>query len=84
MKPVALRRLRSPIRLCSRGSWPRRRRSSKATQAQVAEPRRVARMQAARERRLTLDPDQLACARRIDESSVAVEVAWEVRVWTER
>ena len=36
-------------------------------------------MEAARERRLKLDPDQLAQERRIDEASVDVEVAWEER-----
>lgn len=40
---------------------------------------RDARLKAARERRLKLDPDQLARERRIDEASVDVEVAWEER-----
>ena len=37
------------------------------------------RLRAARERRLRLDPDQLARDRRIDEAAVDVEVAWEER-----
>lgn len=53
---------------------------SKATQAQgVRDRARDARLKAARERRLKLDPDQLARERRIDEASVDVEVAWEER-----
>lgn len=52
----------------------------KATQAQgVRDRARDARLKAARERRLKLDPDQLARERRIDEASVDVEVAWEER-----
>ena len=52
----------------------------KATQALAGRDRaRDARLQAARERRLKLDPDQLARERRIDEASVDVEVAWEAR-----
>ena len=41
-------------------------------------------MKAARERRLKLDPDQLARERRIDEASVDVEVAWENRAQAEQ
>jgi hypothetical protein len=40
---------------------------------------RDARLKAARERRLKLDPDQLAREQRIDEAVVDVEVAWEAR-----
>ena len=57
----------------------------KATQAQAARDRaRDARLKAARERRLKLDPDQLARERRIDEASVDVEVAWEERSQAEQ
>jgi hypothetical protein len=47
---------------------------------------RDARLDAARERRLKLDPDQLARERRIDEASVDVdvEVAWEERAQAEQ
>ncbi len=56
-----------------------------AAQAQAARDRaRDARLKAARERRLTLDPDQLARERRIDEASVDVEVAWEERAQAEQ
>lgn len=58
---------------------------SKATQAQAVRDRaRDARLKAARERRLKLDPDQLARERRIDEASVDVEVAWEERAQAEQ
>lgn len=58
---------------------------SKATQAQgVRDRARDARLKAARERRLKLDPDQLARERRIDEASVDVEVAWEDRAQAEQ
>ncbi|PVG80581.1 hypothetical protein DDE18_22460 [Nocardioides gansuensis] len=40
---------------------------------------RDARLKSARERRLRLDPDQLAREQRIDEAVVDVEVAWEAR-----
>src|SRR3954469_19835854 len=57
----------------------------KATQALAGRDRaRDARLKAARERRLQLDPDQLARERRIDEASVAVEVAWEERSQAEQ
>lgn len=57
----------------------------KATQAQAGRDRaRDARLKAARERRLKLDPDQLARERRIDEASVDVEVAWEERSQAEQ
>jgi hypothetical protein len=36
-------------------------------------------LRAARERRLRLDPDQLAREQRIDEAVVEVELAWEAR-----
>lgn len=58
---------------------------SKATQAQAVRDRaREARLKAARERRLRLDPDQLAREQRIDEASVDVEVAWEERARAEQ
>ncbi len=41
-------------------------------------------MKAARERRLRLDPDQVAREQRIDEASVDVEVAWEERAQAEQ
>ena len=57
----------------------------KAAQAQAGRDRaRDARLKAARERRLKLDPDQLARERRIDEASVDVEVAWEERSQAEQ
>jgi hypothetical protein len=57
----------------------------KATQALAGRDRaRDARLKAARERRLQLDPDQLARERRIDEASVDVEVAWEERAQAEQ
>jgi hypothetical protein len=40
---------------------------------------RERRLKDAQERRLRLDPDQLARERRIDEAAVDVEVAWEER-----
>ena len=57
----------------------------KATQAQAGRDRaRDARLKAARERRLKLDPDQLTRERRIDEAAVDVEVAWEERAQAEQ
>jgi hypothetical protein len=57
----------------------------KAAQAQAGRDRaRDARLKAARERRLKLDPNQLARERRIDEASVDVEVAWEERAQAEQ
>jgi len=51
-----------------------------AAQTQAGRDRaRDARLKAARERRLRLDPDQLAREQRIDEAVVDVEVAWEAR-----
>jgi hypothetical protein len=51
-----------------------------ASQAQAGRDRaRDARLKAARERRLRLDPDQLAREQRIDEAVVDVELAWEAR-----
>src|SRR4051812_21685036 len=44
---------------------------------------RESRLKAARERRLRLDPDQLAREQRIDEAAVDVEVAWEERTAAE-
>lgn len=58
---------------------------SKAAQAQAGRDRaRDARLKAARERRLRLDPDQIARERRIDEAAVDVEVAWEERTQAEQ
>lgn len=52
----------------------------KAAQAQAGRDRaRDARLKAARERRLQLDPDQIARERRIDGAAFDVEVAWEER-----
>lgn len=57
----------------------------KAAQAQAGRDRaRDARLTAARERRLKLDPDQLAREGRIDEASVDVEVAWVERAQAEQ
>jgi len=57
----------------------------KAAQAQTGRDRaRDARLKAARERRLQLDPDQIARERRIDEAAVDVEVAWEERTQAEQ
>ena len=57
----------------------------KTAQAQAGRDRaRDARLKAARERRLQLDPDQIARERRIDEAAVDVEVAWEERAQAEQ
>lgn len=57
----------------------------KAAQAQSSRDRaRDARLKAARERRLRLDPDQVAREQRIDEASVDVELAWEERAQAEQ
>lgn len=57
----------------------------KAAQAQAGRDRaRDARLKAARERRLRLDPDQVAREQRIDEASVDVELAWEERAQAEQ
>jgi hypothetical protein len=57
----------------------------KAAQAQAGRDRaRESRLKAARERRLRLDPDQVAREQRIDEASVDVEVAWEERAQAEQ
>lgn len=57
----------------------------KAAQAQAGRDRaRDARLMAARERRLRMDPDQVARERRIDEAVVDVEVAWEERAAAEQ
>ena len=57
----------------------------KAAQAQSGRDRaRDARLKAARERRLRLDPDQVAREQRIDEASVDVELAWEERAQAEQ
>jgi hypothetical protein len=51
-----------------------------AAQAQAGRDRaRERRLKAVRERRLRLDPNQLAREQRIDEAAVDVEVAWEER-----
>jgi hypothetical protein len=56
-----------------------------ASQAQAGRSRaRENRLKAARERRLRLDPDQLAREERIDEAAVDVEVAWEERAAAEQ
>ena len=56
-----------------------------AAQAQTGRDRaRESRLKAARERRLRLDPNQLAREQRIDEAVVDVEVAWEARATAER
>ena len=48
----------------------------KATQAQAGRDRaRTSRLKAAQERRLRLDPEQVAREQRIEEASVDVEVA---------
>jgi hypothetical protein len=55
-----------------------------AAQAQAGRDRaRESRLNAVRERRLRLDPDQLAREERIDEAAVDVEVAWEERTVAE-
>lgn len=57
----------------------------RTAQAQAGRDRaRDARLKAARERRLQLDPDQIARERRIDEAAVDVEVAWEARTQAEQ
>jgi hypothetical protein len=58
---------------------------STAAQAQVGRDRtRESRLKAARERRLRLDPEQLAREKRIDEATVDVELAWGARAQAER
>jgi len=53
---------------------------STAAHAQAGRDRaRQNRLKAARERRLRLDPDQLAREKRIDAATVDVELAWEAR-----
>jgi len=53
---------------------------STAARAQAGRDRaRESRLKAARERRLRLDPDQLAREKRIDEATVDIELAWEAR-----
>jgi len=55
-----------------------------AARAQTGRDRaRDTRLKAARERRLRLDPEQLAREQRIDEAAVDVEVAWEKRTAAE-
>lgn len=57
---------------------------STAAQAQAGRDRaRESRLKAARERRLRLDPDELAREKRIDEATVDAEVAWEARAEAE-
>lgn len=56
-----------------------------AAQAQAGRDRaRESRLKAAQERRLRLDPDQVARERRIDEATVDVEVAWDERSQAEQ
>ena len=56
-----------------------------AAQAQAGRDRaRESRLKAARERRLRLDPDQVARESRIDEATVDVEVAWDARATAQR
>ena len=56
-----------------------------AAQAQAGRDRaRESRLKAARERRVRLDPDQLAREQRIDEAAVDVELSWEARAEAER
>lgn len=56
-----------------------------AAQAQTGRDRaRESRLKAAQERRLRLDPDQVARERRIDEATVDVEVAWDERAAAEQ
>jgi hypothetical protein len=56
-----------------------------AAQAQAGRGRaRESRLKAARDRRLRLDPSQLAREQRIDEAAVDVEVAWEERTVAEQ
>ena len=56
-----------------------------AGRAQAGRTRaRENRLKAAQARRLKLDPDQVARGKRIDEATVAVEVAWEARAQAER
>lgn len=57
----------------------------KAALAQAGRDRaRDARLEVARERRLRLDPDQLAREQRIDEAAVDAELAWEKRARAEQ
>lgn len=56
-----------------------------AAHAQAGRDRaRQNRLKAARERRLRLDPDQLARDKRIDAATVDVELAWEARAEAQR
>lgn len=58
---------------------------STASQGQAGRDRaRERRQKVARERRCPLDPQQLAGKQRIDEATVDVELAWEVRAEAER
>jgi hypothetical protein len=58
---------------------------STAARSQAGRDRaRESRLKAARERRLRLDPDQLARDQRIDEAAVDVELAWEARTGAEQ
>lgn len=51
-----------------------------AAQVQAGRARaRTARLKAARERRLKLDPEHVAREQRIDAAAVDVEIAWEAR-----
>jgi len=56
-----------------------------AARAQAGRNRaRESRLKAARERRLRLDPDQLARGQRIDDAAVDVELAWQARAEAEQ
>ena len=56
-----------------------------AARAQAGRDRaRESRLKAARERRLRLDPEQLAREKRIDDATVDVELAWEDRADAQR
>jgi len=58
---------------------------STAAHAQAGRDRaRQTRLMGARERRLRLDPGQLAREKRIDEAAVDVELAWEARAEAQR
>jgi hypothetical protein len=58
---------------------------STAAHAQAGRDRvRQSRLKAARERRLRLDPDQVAREKRIDAATVDVELAWEARAVAQR
>jgi hypothetical protein len=56
-----------------------------SAQAQAGRERaRESRLKSARERRLRLDPDQVARDQRVDDAVVDAELAWEARAEAER